>query len=589
MFGDVTNAKICLLLSGLSYMGLLICVHRRIEICNILFSKIDLVFLGIFLVFLLNKIFFPDSSSDTIVSEIFIEKFAFTSKLIDMKPYLPFTSAWFSLPDRIFFYTRNLFGYRGTLLINYFIIVVLYYKTKEIVAYLFQSIHQKLWGTVNKYFAAVLLGGLVFFIIFKEYLILGSLIIKGDLFVLPLFFECLLVVATTSKLENKYICIYLGILSGFGVALKLTNIIYFIPLILYYCVMQLKRRKANFLRLFAMIVACGIPSLPYLIYSTKFTGNPVFPFFNSIFKSPYYPISDFKDLRWGGHTVIETVFWPILSFLQPTRYAELGFNSGSLLIGCIVSIIVILMLCRKIHELRCLIPFVICFFISTFLWSFSTGYARYAMPLELLGFLILFALLYALIGIDFEKYKYLICAFILSGCISICLTGYYLISVHYEWSWRPSVFQSPKIYLTQAKENLPFLFHDRNATDDPILQQKFLNVKTWICLPYTSFATIANPNADFFYVDKNAPIDPRQFTENYFKGRERDNIYALINNDNISESYYEQLHQYGFVVVEKETISLKMIDANKQACFLKLMLANDAEKMGILELSLGYE
>ncbi|HKR45482.1 MAG TPA: hypothetical protein VJU59_38405 [Paraburkholderia sp.] len=51
-----------------------------------------------------------------------------------------------------------------------------------------------------------------------------------------------------------------------------------------------------------MTIALGVVALvagcePY-IYAYAATHNPVFPFFNAVFRSPYYPLSNFVDTRW---------------------------------------------------------------------------------------------------------------------------------------------------------------------------------------------------------------------------------------------------------------------------------------------------
>lgn len=46
------------------------------------------------------------------------------------------------------------------------------------------------------------------------------------------------------------------------------------------------------------VIAIALGCEPY-IYAWLVTGNPVFPFFNGIFHSPYYPPTNFVDYRWS--------------------------------------------------------------------------------------------------------------------------------------------------------------------------------------------------------------------------------------------------------------------------------------------------
>ncbi len=62
----------------------------------------------------------------------------------------------------------------------------------------------------------------------------------------------------------------------------------------------------------------GMGSLPY-VHAWILTGNPVFPFFNGVFRSPLFPTFNFVDGRWIGHLT-----WDILyrmTFDSP-RYGE---------------------------------------------------------------------------------------------------------------------------------------------------------------------------------------------------------------------------------------------------------------------------
>ena len=48
-----------------------------------------------------------------------------------------------------------------------------------------------------------------------------------------------------------------------------------------------------------LAVFAAIGALPYA-YAALATGNPIFPYFNGVFQSPYYPPIDFVDDRWIG-------------------------------------------------------------------------------------------------------------------------------------------------------------------------------------------------------------------------------------------------------------------------------------------------
>jgi hypothetical protein len=68
----------------------------------------------------------------------------------------------------------------------------------------------------------------------------------------------------------------------------------------------------------AVLAAAAIGSVPYA-YAWIASGNPVFPFFNGVFRSPHYPTSDFEAAAFG-----RGVTWDVLHAItfQTTRYLE---------------------------------------------------------------------------------------------------------------------------------------------------------------------------------------------------------------------------------------------------------------------------
>jgi len=57
---------------------------------------------------------------------------------------------------------------------------------------------------------------------------------------------------------------------------------------------------------FGLLAFLLIGSMPY-VNAWLLTGNPVFPFFNKVFQSPYFPATNFRDLHW-----VQGMTWDIL-------------------------------------------------------------------------------------------------------------------------------------------------------------------------------------------------------------------------------------------------------------------------------------
>ncbi len=108
----------------------------------------------------------------------------------------------------------------------------------------------------------------------------------------------LVVIAAKGLRYNKDgVILPLVIVSGLVVALKATQALLVLPFAL---VLLVKYKPARFTRLV-------IPRLPLgfavcgssYFYAWFVTGNPVYPIFNGIFKSPFGPAVNFQDRRWN--------------------------------------------------------------------------------------------------------------------------------------------------------------------------------------------------------------------------------------------------------------------------------------------------
>lgn len=88
----------------------------------------------------------------------------------------------------------------------------------------------------------------------------------------------------------------LGLVAGLLLALKTSNLVYLLPLMAWLCLSQPKGARLAWL---AKFIACMLPiAAANYTYAWIVTGNPLFPFYNAVFKSPYYPPENFRDLHW---------------------------------------------------------------------------------------------------------------------------------------------------------------------------------------------------------------------------------------------------------------------------------------------------
>jgi hypothetical protein len=88
----------------------------------------------------------------------------------------------------------------------------------------------------------------------------------------------------------------MGALLALMAGLKATNAIFALPAIAWVAWLAIRQRNWAWLA-----VAGGLAILlsgASYFYASWITGNPLFPLFNGVFKSPYYPPLDFIDPRW---------------------------------------------------------------------------------------------------------------------------------------------------------------------------------------------------------------------------------------------------------------------------------------------------
>ncbi|MBK9669627.1 MAG: hypothetical protein IPO74_06715 [Thermomonas sp.] len=88
----------------------------------------------------------------------------------------------------------------------------------------------------------------------------------------------------------------IGLLAGLLLALKTSNLVYCLPVLAWLVVSLPGGTRA---RWFGTFVLCLLPvAASSYAYAWLVTGNPLFPFYNAVFKSPYYPLENFRDLKW---------------------------------------------------------------------------------------------------------------------------------------------------------------------------------------------------------------------------------------------------------------------------------------------------
>ena len=312
-----------------------------------------------------------------------------------------------------------------------------------------------------------------------------------DCIALPFFIEALYILIFQTEKNGARISIWFAFLCGCFFANKMTNVVFVGPILLLYLIRN--KKNIGIKTFLASFLIAIVPVSVYLIYAFKETGNPIFPYFNNIFRSPYFSIHDFKDMRWGPTGIVETIFWPVLSAINPEyRTSEIPnispLVSSLIMIGWALEFVyVIVGKEERTKEKQALTLLGVLFITSSILWSISTGHVRYFI----LGYIIAGLLL---VGFLTSAFNYLPVGLRLSSLLIVILmlaqsiNTMVTVAKGREWSWRDST------YLPAFKENAQLAFRDQDTSI------KGKDVDT-IVLNYCDSGSIANmlfPKARIF-------------------------------------------------------------------------------------------
>jgi hypothetical protein len=187
-----------------------------------------------------------------------------------------------------------------------------------------------------------------------------------------------------------------GCLMGFAAGLKLTNAPYAVALLaaLAMVLFPFKPRiAARCVVLCTLGMAMGFaPTSWWNVILYRQWGNPVFPYFNRIFKSPYFDPINWRDPRWQFHSIADFARFVIAAARPTHRTSEQPFADARMLIFMIFLIgggaLWIIRYFRATKapdsERRVVSAFIWFFCVSFAIWAMVFVYQRYLVPLELL-------------------------------------------------------------------------------------------------------------------------------------------------------------------------------------------------------------
>ena len=406
---------------------------------------------------------FPDRTFDTGNYHLIAQNPAFEDYFTEDFGYGNFQVWGFRLPDRMFYYFRYLLGYRLGTLLNVFVMVVSFTQLYDLLDWVFLRCTKNPKDNLkSKIVCNRLIWSLSILCTLDTILLFGTYYV--DLLSIPFALE-LIRLLLDEKDQEPVDIYYFALICGITLGLKLTNIIYVAPIVIIYVIAN--RRKMKIKHWVYCIFIGAFPFASYLLFNYICTGNPIFPYFNEIFQSRFFPNLNWKDTRWGPNNLFEKFCWIFYAAFKPEyRQSEIFNNKPAVLVFGLLS--TLLMGIIKILRKRKGYTNQFCFIniqllalitiISTVLWSFTTGYSRYFIFGSILWGVLAYYF-FSHLSSHFDVFGEIVST-VCSAVVVVCLcTNLTFVLKGSNWSWQIYTFD-------EFKHQLHYVFHDLDITTD---------------------------------------------------------------------------------------------------------------------------
>lgn len=355
-------------------------------------------------------------------------------------------------PDMALGIARHLLGYRLGTLVNLLVLV----WVGTILERLLRPYVARAWVRSAAVLTLLLTEQLLFEV--NNYMV--------DLLALPLLLEAtrLALAAHRDEPARRRALVRAGLYLGASLAFKLSNLAFAAPLFLL-CVyrLALKERGFAWASFSYALVAAALPLIPYTLYIFWQTGSPVFPLYNNIFESPYWPAPDPRTERWGpvvddvrfkDMRAWEVLLWPLLlPFRVEHTGGDLGPHWGRLSLTFAAAVTGALWRGAdvRLRQLSLVVAG------GALLWSAGSGMHRYATYVEAAGGIVLVYFIKRLWETKKEARPlhfaqaagFSLILVLAAQTASSCVYAY-----RFEWGGRPPFFANPSGHLDEARHLL---------------------------------------------------------------------------------------------------------------------------------------
>ncbi len=348
------------------------------------FELLDILFWAIIVVIASLNIAIPDFSYDVSNYHIYLQNNICIDKInFDFFAGKTVNGFLFALGDRMHYIFRYILGYRLGTILSYYALIVLFYQIKNI----FNIMSEK--NKLIPIFSMLCCSSYIIFQWAGTYYIDNLSII----FILQIVYY---VIKEKNILKNKKLIYFLSVITGIATAIKLTNLVLIIPILIYILIREKKNiNKKLLITLLVSSILFIIPFIVYIIDNIIQTGSPIFPYYNSIFKSKFFGQFNWKDDRFKMDSIVHILIWPVYVSVIFKGYGDdCQITDPIWAIGYIVVIcftlysLIIRKKNTKIYEISILS------IILTIVWIiFLEGYMRYALIIPILYGIVMFGII----------------------------------------------------------------------------------------------------------------------------------------------------------------------------------------------------
>lgn len=273
-----------------------------------------------------------------------------------------------------------------------------------------------------------------------------------------------------------------GLLLGAASALKLTNAVHAVAactLLLFVPVSY--RARVRYAAAFGVALAiCFLVVItPWSIHLERHFGNPVFPLFNGLFRSPQFPSASLQDYRFIPDSLANAL-WRPLAIAAPVTMTDDEFavpDLRYLMLLVLAASVALRWLWRKwvrreevagaargaSSAWRAFVALGCAFLLDWSLWLAASGIGRYFVAMACVAGILGIGLLFRLFATRLKVGVYLLVAILGAQLFELCAGATYRAHVPWdgggpiELSIPKELTEQPNLYLTLSQESFSFL------------------------------------------------------------------------------------------------------------------------------------